>query len=74
MWGRKKNQPDASALPSIDPDEQEWSILQGTYDDGPLIVRLNSSAKQWAGHQLLGVKLGFAIPLNEPNPGGLPIR
>jgi hypothetical protein len=37
-----------------------------------LIVRFNASAKDWTGHKELQVKLGFAIPLNNPHPGGLP--
>jgi hypothetical protein len=46
--------------------------MEGMYDGSPLIVRLNDSAKRWLAHKSLGIKLGFAVPLNEPNEGGMP--
>jgi hypothetical protein len=53
-------------------DEQRWSVLQGNYDEGPLLVRFNEAGRELAGHPGLPIKLGFAIPLRRPNKGGLP--
>ncbi|UOD28541.1 DUF695 domain-containing protein [Massilia violaceinigra] len=52
--------------------DDSWTIAEGTHGDGPMLVRINTSAKRWAGHPELGIRVGFAIPLNHPNPGGLP--
>jgi hypothetical protein len=53
-------------------DEQRWSLVQGNYGGGPLLVRFNEAARELAGHPELSIKLGFAVPLNRPNKGGLP--
>ena len=53
-------------------DEQVWSVSQADYGSGPLLVRFNEAAQKLARHSGLQVKLGFAIPLNRPNEGGLP--
>ncbi|MBC8114434.1 MAG: DUF695 domain-containing protein, partial [Candidatus Saccharimonas sp.] len=45
---------------------------QGEGDGKPMIVRVNSSAKEYAGHPDLPVRLGVAIPLHAPRPDGLP--
>jgi hypothetical protein len=37
-----------------------------------MLARINRTAKRWAKHPLLGIRVGFAIPLNRPNPQGLP--
>jgi hypothetical protein len=47
-------------------------MAKGSYDNAPLLVRYNTTAKEWVGHKQLGIKLGFAIPLNAPNVGGMP--
>jgi hypothetical protein len=47
-------------------------VLQASHDGAPLIIRLNSSAKEWAGHPALRIKMGFAVALKAPNEGGLP--
>ncbi len=33
-------------------------------DEQPLIIRLHVSARDWAEHASLPIKLGFACPLN----------
>jgi hypothetical protein len=59
--------------PTIPPvEEQRWAVAQEHSDDAPLLVRVNESARDLVGHPGLPIKLGFAIPLNRPNDGGLP--
>ena len=53
-------------------EDQLWSVAQGEHGGAPLLLRFNASAKSLAGHSKLPIKLGFAIPLNQPNEGGLP--
>jgi hypothetical protein len=54
------------------PDKQHWSV--GLADNGgaPLLVRFNESARDLTEHAALPIKVGFAVPLNRPNEGGLP--
>ena len=49
-----------------------WALAQTRGEGSNLLVRYNQTAGDWAGHPELPVKLGFAIPLNRPNRGGLP--
>ena len=53
-------------------DTCEWSVSLVEDEDGPMIIRLNESASDWTAHPDLPIKLGFAIPLRNPNPGALP--
>ena len=58
---------------TIPPDEEQlWSVAQGETEGGLLLVRYNESAGELAGHPGLPIKLGFALPLNHPDKGGLP--
>ncbi|NHZ64640.1 DUF695 domain-containing protein [Massilia genomosp. 1] len=52
--------------------DDSWTLAEGSHGDGPMLVRINNSARRWAGHPELGIRVGFAIALNHPNPGGLP--
>ena len=63
---------DIGLLPRIGSNTDRWAVAEGDYGGSPLIVRSNITARQWCGHSSLGVKLGFAVPLSEPNHGGLP--
>ncbi len=36
------------------------------------MIRLNDTAKKWAKHPKLNIRVGFAIPLIRPNPTGFP--
>jgi len=72
MWPFRSKRPDISTLPRITDESQSWGLAQADVDSSPLIIRYNQSAKDWAGHPELPIKLGFAIPLNSPNQGGLP--
>jgi len=71
MWPFKGKSLDIATLPPIMPDGNEWSVSV-VDDDGPWMIRLNHSAQAWARHPSLPIKLGFAIPLLKPNPGGMP--
>ncbi len=68
-WPFSKKDPDLR-IPSV--EVQRWSV--GQTDDGgaPLLVRFNVTARELAEHPGLPIKVGFAVPLNRPNEGGLP--
>lgn len=53
-------------------DEQRWSVAQRKHEGVPILVRFNERVGEWAAHSDLPIKLGFAVPLNRPNEGGLP--
>ena len=72
MWPFSRRQKDLNLLPSVCPDVHKWSVAESNVDGSRLIVRLNSSAREWVGHKALVIKLGFAVPLNAPNEHGLP--
>ncbi len=72
MWPFKRKQLDIKSLPSLPDDQHKWSVAEAGLDSSPLIIRCNVSARDWVGSDLLPIKLGFAIPLNAPNEGGLP--
>src|SRR5437879_5728342 len=66
FFGKRKFPP-LDSLP-----EDKWSVSQGENNGKPMFIRMNSSAKQYAGHPELPVRLGIAVPLNDPNDHGLP--
>ncbi len=70
MWPFKKRQKDIQDLPSD--DLHRWTVLQSESDDGPMLIRRNDTAKDWAKHPSLNIRVGFAVPLNSPKPGELP--
>lgn len=51
------------------PDSDTWQVATADTEAGPIFIRLNNSAKPFAGKQSLNIKLAFAIPLS-PNPAG----
>jgi len=53
-------------------DEHQWGVAQGGFEGEAVIARYNETAAGFAGHSELPIKLGFAIPFNKPNEGGLP--
>ena len=63
---------DIRSLPTIADPSHTWGIAQGNDNGTPLIVRFSQSATEWCSHPDLPIKLGFAIPSNSPNEGGLP--
>lgn len=68
MWPFKKHK----SIEELDSDNHAWSVLEVTRDGEPMIVRLNESAKEWVRHPNLSIRVGFAIPLKNPNPNGMP--
>lgn len=68
MWPFNKKQ---LSIDALEPENDRWTVFEKTTPDGPMLVRLNTSAKQWIGHPTLPIRLGFALPLNRPYPGGL---
>jgi hypothetical protein len=68
MWSFNSNKD----VDKINFDEHAWSVLQTEDEEGPILIRVNNTAKKWAKHPRLNIKVGFAIPLQSPNPGGLP--
>jgi hypothetical protein len=72
MWPFSKKPLNIENLPRIDSDVYQWEVGLIESDEGPMIIRKNATAKKWAKHASLPIKLGFAIPLNSPNQGGLP--
>lgn len=72
MWPFSRKSLDINTLPPISSESFSWGVAQAGYDDSPLLIRFNETAKDWQGHPELPIKLGFAIPLNSPNEGGLP--
>jgi len=49
-----------------------WSVGQGTYDDRPIVVRVNSGASSLIGDSGLSHRVGVATPLRAPDIDGLP--
>ncbi len=68
MFGLFKKKPDQSEMFA----DRQWNIMEGEYEDGPVLVRFNAALKPFAGKTDYKLKIGFAIPLNSPNPGGMP--
>ena len=69
MWPFSKSKEKLDIPPE---EEHEWGVAQGKFDGAPVIIRYNKTAARFAGHSDLPLKLGFAVPLNSPNDGGLP--
>lgn len=54
------------------PDEDLWVVGSGTQNNAPMFVRINDTAKSYAGHPELPFRLGIAIPLIDQSNEGLP--
>ena len=68
MFGLFKKKPDPDEIFS----DGTWQLSQSVSGENPIIVRTNTHLKPFAGNTELTLKIGFAVPLNAPNPGGLP--
>lgn len=68
MWPFKKNLDPMK----LDDSKHKWAIAESNADSGPMLIRVNRSAKEWVGHPALGIRVGFAVPLNNPDPQGMP--
>jgi hypothetical protein len=69
MFGRFRKKKDLSLMF----DEHNWQVAQISFEGNPLIIRINDSLKSFIGKTDHTLKIGFAIPLNHPNPGGMPL-
>ncbi|MCG2584171.1 DUF695 domain-containing protein [Massilia sp. TS11] len=69
MWPFKKHLP----IETLDDDNHKWSIVEAKGNGGPMIVRFNETAKSWARHPALDIRVGFAVPFKAPNPDGQPV-
>lgn len=67
MFLKRKQQP-LNELPR----EDRWSLLQGTHEARPILVRRNDQAKDFRGHAEMPVRLGIAVPFNDPDDRGFP--
>jgi hypothetical protein len=58
-------------LAELNAKDDRWSVIHARLDDDEILLRINDTAKKWVGHPEMNLKLGFAIPLNQPRPGDL---
>lgn len=68
MWPFKKH----LEIETLDDSKHKWSVAEASSAAGPMIIRINSTAQDWAKHPSLGIRVGFAVPLKHPNPQGMP--
>jgi hypothetical protein len=68
MFGLFKSKPNPEDIFA----EGTWQISKGESGGNPIVVRANIHLRPFVGHTDLTVKIGFAVPLNSPNEGGLP--
>jgi hypothetical protein len=60
------------SLAELNAEDDRWSVAHVRAADGDqLLIRVNDTASKWVGHPEMNLKLGFAVPLNNPTPGGL---
>ncbi len=50
----------------------EWTISEGERDGLPMIVRFNAGLRSVLGDKRYPFRVGIAVPLQSPQPGGLP--
>ncbi|MDP5188923.1 DUF695 domain-containing protein [Rheinheimera baltica] len=70
MWPFKKQE--IKDIANLKSDDHVWSVLEVSGGEGPMLVRVNNTAKEWAKHPKLNIRVGFAIPLKTQNPDGMP--
>lgn len=68
MWPFGRRWPALERLPP----EDTWSLGRGESHGRPLRVRINDSARAWAGHPALPIRLGVGVVLRAPDEDGLP--
>lgn len=52
--------------------DNEWQVSQGQHQGNPLVVRVNTWAKEISAHPEFPYRIGIAIPLLSPQNDGLP--
>jgi hypothetical protein len=50
----------------------EWTVLKGTYEGRPMLVRINTAVRPLIDGGEHGIRIGVAVPLREPDANGLP--
>ncbi|WP_445370100.1 DUF695 domain-containing protein (plasmid) [Methylomonas sp. HW2-6] len=68
MFGLFKKVHDSSMMFADD----NWQVAQGEYDGSPIVVRINANLRSFVGNSELVLKIGIAIPLNNPRHGEMP--
>jgi len=68
MWPFKKKAQSAKDLPIARP----WTVAEGEYKGKPMFVRINDGYRRFMVIPGYGHQVGIAVPLNEPEPSGLP--
>ena len=66
LFGKKKKEDDLTE------QEDTWIVSQGIHNDSPMIARYDAKYKNFKNRKKYKYQVGVAIPLNNPNPGGLP--
>jgi len=66
-WFKKK-----LPVPASLPADEQWSVATGENQGKPMLVRVNTTVKQYAGHRDMPIRLGIAIPFAAPREDGLP--
>jgi hypothetical protein len=66
MWPFKRDLP----IDALNADDEMWSVMEASTGNDLMLVRVNTTARRWIKHPALGVRVGFAIPLNHPDSHG----
>lgn len=53
-------------------NDKAWQVSRGEHQDKPLLVRINTWAKELVGHPELPFRIGIAVPFLHPQADGLP--
>jgi hypothetical protein len=54
------------------PIKDQWSVLQGSNEDNPMIIRLNTGVKSIVGQAPYVYRIGIAVPLLQPQENKMP--
>lgn len=52
--------------------EDSWSMFSGEHNGKPLIARVNTALKRYAGHSQYQHQVGVAVPFRLPDDNGFP--
>jgi hypothetical protein len=69
MWTFKKHLP----ISDLNEDNELWSVGETMTAEGPMLVRINTTAKRWSKHAALTTRVGFAIPLSQSDGNSLSV-
>jgi len=68
MWPFKKKHPKIPETKIKD----SWSLFEGEWEGKPLIARVNTALKSFAGHPNYKHQVSVAIPFRSPDENGFP--